>query len=112
MTRISAYLGTVKPVELLGGIVAKSYRNGGEVLVEWREWKDDVWTDCPFRSQDKTKCSAQLCPCGPLRVNLWMNTISGYLGTVKMVKYLHSKNGNGKNNGNGNGNEQDPLKAE
>jgi hypothetical protein len=41
-----------------------------------------------------------------------MTRISAYLGTVKMVKYLHSKNGNGKNNGNGNGNEQDPLKVE
>jgi hypothetical protein len=83
----------------LGGVVAISYRNGAEVLVEWREWRDVVWAHCPYATQDKTKCSAQLCPCNVARIGLWMNTISGYLGTVKLVKYLGRKNGNGNGNG-------------
>ena len=80
--------------------MAISYRNGAEVLVEWRQWKDAVWAHCPYASHDKTKCSARLCPCDVARVSLWMNSISGYLGTVKLVKYL------GRENGNGNGDKQ------
>jgi hypothetical protein len=101
MNRISAYLGTVKQEQSLGGLVATSYRNGAEVLVEWRQWKEEVWEPCPFGSLDKTKCSASLCPCTVRQVNAWMNTLSGYLGTVKLVKYLASRNGNGGGNGSG-----------
>ncbi len=79
--------------------MAISYRNGAEILVEWRQWKDEVWAHCPYACQDKTKCSAQLCPCGLAHVSLGMNTISGYLGTVKLVKYLGRENGNGRGNG-------------
>lgn len=79
--------------------MAISYRNGAEILVEWRQWRDEVWAHCPYACQDKTKCSAQLCPCGLAQVALWMNTISGYLGTVKLVKYLGRENGNGRGNG-------------
>jgi hypothetical protein len=103
MNRISAYLGTVKREQFLGGIVAKSYRNGAEVLVEWKHWQEEVWEICPFGSLDKTKCSARLCPCAVRQVNDWVNRISGYLGTVKLVKYLASKNGNGGGNGHGSG---------
>jgi hypothetical protein len=99
MNRISGYLRTVKPEQYLGGPVAIAYRNGAEILVEWRRWKDEVWAHCPYASQDKTKCSAQLCPCDLAHVSLWMNTISGYLGTVKLVKYLGTHNGNGRGNG-------------
>jgi hypothetical protein len=86
--------------------VAISYRNGAEILVEWRQWRDDVWVHCPYACQDKTKCSAQLCPCGLAQVSLWINTISGYLGTVKLVKYL------GRHNGNGNGQVKDHSPAD
>jgi hypothetical protein len=99
MNRISDILGPVKPAQSLGGRVAISYRNGAEILVEWRQWRDEVWTHCPYASQDKTKCSVQLCPCDLAYVGLWMNTISGYLGTVKLVKYLGRDNGNGRGNG-------------
>jgi hypothetical protein len=85
----------VKPEQSLGGVVAISYRNGSEILVEWRQWRDETWTHCRYASHDKTKCSAQLCPCGLAHVSLWMNTISGYLGTVKLVKYFGRENGNG-----------------
>ena len=66
-------------------------------------WKEEGWEPCPFGSLDKAKCSARLCPCAPLQVNDWVNRISGYLGTVKLVKYLASKNGNGGGNGHGSG---------
>lgn len=79
--------------------MAISYRNGAEILVEWRQWRDEVWADCRYACHDKSKCNAQLCPCDVARVGLWMNTISGYLGTVKLVKYLGRENGNGKGNG-------------
>jgi hypothetical protein len=75
--------------------VAISYRNGSEILVEWRQWRDETWAHCRYASHDKTKCSAHLCPCGLAHVSLWMNTISGYLGTVKLVKYFGRENGNG-----------------
>jgi hypothetical protein len=38
-----------------------------------------------------------------LQVNRWVNKISEYLGTVKLVKYLASKNDKGGGNGNGSG---------
>lgn len=76
--------------------MADSYRNGGEILAEWRQWKDETWALCPFASHDKTVCSAQQCPCALKQVNLWVNTFSGYLGTVKLVKFLNRNNGNGK----------------
>ena len=103
MNRTSAYLGTLKQEQFLGGIVAKSYRNGAEVLVEWKHWRNEVWDPCPFSSLDKAKCSARLCPCAVLQVNDWVNRISEYLGTVKLVKYLASKNGKGGGNGHGSG---------
>jgi hypothetical protein len=96
MNRISGYLGTVKPAKVLGGIVADSCRSGPEILVGWRQWKDETWALCPFASHDKTVCSAKHCPCAVKQVNLWVNTISGYLGTVKLVKFLNRNNGNGK----------------
>jgi hypothetical protein len=84
--------------------VAISYRNGAEVLVEWRQWRDAVWAHCPYASHDKTKCSARLCPCDVAQVSLWMNSISGYLGTVKLVKYLGRETGNGDKQGSSSGN--------
>jgi len=80
-----------------------SYRNGADVLVEWKPWKEEAWEICPFGSLDKAKCSARLCPCAVVQVNAWVNRLSGYLGTVKLVKYLHSRNGNGGGNGHGSG---------
>ena len=65
--------------------------------MEWKPWKEEGWEPCPFGSLDKAKCSARLCPCAVLQVNDWVNRISGYLGTVKLVKYLHSRNGGGGN---------------
>lgn len=79
--------------------MAISYRNGAEILVGWRHWRDELWAHCPYACQDKTKCSAPLCPRGLAQVSLGMNTISGYLGTVKLVKYLGRENGNGRGNG-------------
>lgn len=76
--------------------MAQPYRNGAEILVQWKHWRDQVWEACPFGTLDKTKCNAYLCPCSLLQVNRWINRISGYLGTVKLVKYLHSRNGSGK----------------
>jgi hypothetical protein len=70
--------------------------NHAETLTEWRRWKDEVWVLCPFAGNDKTKCSARLCPCAVKQVNLWVNKSSGYLGTVKLVKFLNRNNGNGK----------------
>jgi hypothetical protein len=107
MNRISGYLGTVKPAKSLGGIVAKSYRNGVEILVEWKQWKDEVWALCPLASHDKTICSQKLCPCAVMEVNLWMNGISGYLGTVKLVKFLGRENGKVRDGGNGSNNGED-----
>jgi hypothetical protein len=86
--------------------VAEPYRNGSETLIEWRQWKEQVWTLCPFGVTDKTKCNARLCPCALLRVNRWVNAVSGYLGTVKLVKFLHGRNGNGQGSG------RDQAKAE
>jgi hypothetical protein len=79
--------------------VVQSYRNGGEILVEWKRWKENVWQLCPFGTLDRTRCSAPLCPCDLLQVNHWINKISGYLGPVKMVKYFHARDGNGRGNG-------------
>ncbi len=76
--------------------MAISYRNGVEILVEWREWKQTIWAHCAYASHDKQECSARSCPCDVARISRWMNTISGYLGTVKLVKYLGRRNGNGK----------------
>jgi hypothetical protein len=73
--------------------MAQPYANGAEILVQWKHWRDEVWEICPFGSTDKTRCSAQLCPCTLLQVNRWVNRISGYLGTVKLVKYLHGRDG-------------------
>jgi hypothetical protein len=115
MNRISAYLGTVKSKRIPGGVMAQPYRNGAEVLVEWRQWKEEVWDRCPFGSLDKPKCSARLCPCAVQQVSAWVNRISGYLGTVKLVKYLASKNGNGGGHGDGSGpteQERERAKAE
>ena len=94
--------------------MAISYRNGAEVLVEWRQWKDAIWSHCRYASNDKTKCSARLCPCYVARVSLWMNTISGYLGTVKLVKYLGREdgNGNGDKQGSSSGNGGTPERLE
>jgi len=78
--------------------VALLYRNGSEILIEWKQWKEKVWQPCPFHITDKTKCNARLCPCDLLLVNQWVNGVSGYLGTVKLVKCLHSRNGNGSQN--------------
>lgn len=89
-----------------------SYRNSAEILLEWRRWKDETWALCPFASHDKTKCSTQHCPCTVLRVNLWVNAISGYLGTVKVVKFLGRDNGKGSDNGDGNKSGGDPVKGE
>lgn len=71
--------------------------------MEWKPWKEEVWEPYPFGSLDKANCSARLCPCAVLQVNDWVNRISGCLGTVKLVKYLASKNGNGGGNGHGSG---------
>jgi len=73
--------------------VAQPYRNGSETLIQWKQWKDQIWALCPFGITDKTKCNVRLCPCALLRVNQWVNSVSGYLGSVKLVKYLHSRNG-------------------
>ena len=87
--------------------MAQPYRNGAEILVEWKHWKEEVWEICAFGSLDKTKCSARLCPCPVRQVNDWVNRMSEYLGTVKLVKYLHSRNGNGGGNGHGSGRTQE-----
>jgi hypothetical protein len=79
--------------------MAQPYRNGAEVLVKWKQWRKEVWDPCPFGSLDKTKCSTRLCPCSLLQINRWVNGVSGYLGTVKLVKYLATKNGKGGGNG-------------
>jgi hypothetical protein len=50
---------------------------------------------------DKAKYSARLCACAVLQFNDCVNRISGYLGTVKLVKYPASKNDKGGGNGNG-----------
>jgi hypothetical protein len=95
MNRISAYFGTVKSKRIPGGVMAQPYRNGAEALVEWRQWKQEVWDRCPFGILDRAKRSASLCPCALQQVNAWMIRLSGYLGTVKLAKYLARKNGNG-----------------
>lgn len=69
-------------------------RVGSETLVAWKQWKEQVWKPCPFGVADQTKCSVHLCPCALVQVNRWVNGISGYLATVKLVKYLHARNGN------------------
>lgn len=92
--------------------MANSYRNGAEMLVKWRQWKDEIWTLCPLASHDKTQCSAEHCPCAVLRVNLWMNTISGYLGTVKLVRFTGRENGRRRDDGDGRNDSEDPVKIE